>query len=140
MTAVPTKLRKAILRSHWGFDCNCEICGASEERIDESDMRIMFIMEAKEKIDKGGTDPRTTLELASEILELYDQESLITPKAEFCLIAAKAADKLGDHEAAHRYTQDAIRYWKILAGEDGDEVRDAEQFSIDLLRCHHSKR
>ncbi len=139
MTAVPTELRKTILRRQWGFDCKCEICGASEERIDESDMRVMFIMEAKERILKGETDLRTTLELASEVLELYDQEGLVTPKAEFFLIAARAADGLGDYKAAYNYVQDAIRYWRILAGEDSDEVRDAEQFDLDLRRRYHPK-
>ena len=133
MTAVPTKFRKNILKRHWGFDCNCEVCSAPEERIDESDMRVMFIMEAKKMIDSGETDPRTTLELASEILDLYDQEGLVTPKAEFYLIAGKAADELGDLEAAQRFTREAIFYWRILAGEDSEEVREAEEFAHGVL-------
>ena len=97
-------------------------------------MRITFIMEATEQIKRGETDPGITLELAYEILGLYDEEGLVTPKAEFSMIAAEAAGKLGDYEAAHRLARDSMTYWTIVSGKDSKEVRGAEQFAVKMLR------
>ena len=133
MTAIPTHLRKRKLKSHWGFDCQCEICGASVERIHLSDMRITFIMEAKSQIDNGQLDPMTSLELVTEILQLYDEEGLITPKAEFYMIAAKTAQELGDIEGALRFAQGSVYAWRIMAGEGSTEFLAAEQLYQVLL-------
>jgi HEPN domain-containing protein len=95
---------------------------------------MRFISSATERMKGGDDDAETTLELTSAILEICDAEGLVTPKAEFLMLAAVAADELGNFEWAHRYAEESVRYWKILTGDDSEQTKSAEHLAFELKR------
>lgn len=58
-----------------------------------------------------------------KIVELYDAEGLVQPKARFYEIAAYASNQMGDVESAKRYGELAVKAWGIVAGRKSVEVQ-----------------
>jgi hypothetical protein len=57
------------------------------------------------------------------LLELYDEESLTTPRSRYYEIAAYISNQLGDAEAAKGYAGRAMKYYGWIAGPGSEEVK-----------------
>ena len=129
---IPSKQRQEYLFNRWGFNCTCNTCAAGKEKTTESDQRLVRMYNIKNEIHKLGKDnPQRVLDLAVELLELYDEEGLITEKAIYSEMAAISAIALGDQQTAKAFAKDALNQWGILAGQDSDEYKSMLELLAD---------
>jgi hypothetical protein len=125
------KRRTAALKDHWGFKCTCSACTASSDAIADSDGRREEITEIQNALGGTAEDPESLLGLLEQLLKLYDDEGLITPKPRYYEIAAYTANQLGDEYAATSYAQMAFRHWSIVAGPESWDARRMEAMLED---------
>ncbi|OCL02486.1 SET domain-containing protein, partial [Glonium stellatum] len=122
----PRDARHSYLQAHWGFTCACSLCTASHQAIAASDSRLNEISNIKAQL--RNTPPRSTaslheiLSLVQKLIELYDEERLIVPKAPYYEIAAYTCSQLGNKTCVQRNAELAADHWRVLAGEKSWEV------------------
>jgi tetratricopeptide (TPR) repeat protein len=118
--------RQKLLGSQWGFECDCSICQAKAKRA-ESDRRRTKMNKLRtmlsDKKEDEETDLDMVLEVATELLELYEAEGMIVPRATAAEVIAYTYNQLGEPELAVEFGKRAIRYHAILAGDDSHEVK-----------------
>lgn len=118
---LPSQIRMWVLKSRWNFDCNCHVCAGAGDKKQRSDEHLVQIEALKKKLQEeeeaGSGSPQSTLDHATNLLRLYDQEGLFVQKAEYHEMAAYAASNLGDLDAAVSHAKDATFHWKTIMGE-----------------------
>ncbi len=73
-------------------------------------------------------DTAGILKLVTVLLDLYEKEGMIKPKADFYQLAAYAWNNLGQEDQALEFAKLAKKFWTILFGVDSPEVREIEEF------------
>jgi hypothetical protein len=135
--------RRSYLQAHWGFTCACSLCTASHASIAASDNRLDQISNVKSQLST--TSPRSTpnlrkiLRLIETLIELYDEEGLIAPKAKYYEIAAYAYSQLGNETGVQENARLAADHWRVLAGRDSWEVTRMSELGKDP-KAHPSWR
>lgn len=137
LSSAPYADRAALLASQWGFSCACPICADTAARA-ASDRRRTSIRRLKGALAGAARDnPARIAGVCAELLGLYEEEGLVGPRCMVAEMAAYAANRAGDWEAAVRFAETARRYWGIVAGEASAEVRRLEGLIRDP-RAHES--
>ncbi|KAF2672451.1 SET domain-containing protein [Microthyrium microscopicum] len=115
---VPSQKRKQVLRDTWAFECNCSICGASKNKVEESDQRLEIIRRQKDRLFISAGEQKKPNMTASieELLQLYDDEGLIFPKIELFELGAYAYGQMGKEEMAMKYAHRAKQWWNWAVG------------------------
>lgn len=75
--------------------------------------------------------------MCRKLLGLYEEEGVVSPRCMVAEIAAYAANRVGDWEAAVAFADVARGYWEIITGEGSTEVRRLEELMGDP-RGHES--
>jgi hypothetical protein len=128
--------RRRKISSEWNFKCGCSICHGDD--VTESDRRRRQITKVQEKLSASFGDAPKMLEYLKQLLELFEREDMIMPKAEHYEVAAYAANHLGKEEEAMEFAKSAKMYWRILAGRHSPKVKEMEEFERDP-RNHPSR-
>jgi hypothetical protein len=125
----PSWQRQDKIGSQWNFRCRCPICSGPEVR--GSNFRRRQIAQIKEKLHESRTDVAALLKHVVRLLDLYEQEAMIMPRADYYELAAFAANHLGREEQALEFAASARKYWNILFGSESREVKAIEEFERD---------
>ncbi|XTI87276.1 hypothetical protein V2W45_1485832 [Cenococcum geophilum] len=104
---------RSFLQTHWGFTYACSLCIASRPCIGASDQNHTTYSHIQ---------LRKILRLADTLIELYDKEGLIVPKASYYEIAAYTCSQLGNETGVQRNAKLAADHWRVLAGRESWEV------------------
>ncbi|KAJ4396374.1 SET domain-containing protein 5 [Gnomoniopsis smithogilvyi] len=106
--------RQMYLLRHWGFECTCSLCTASETEIEESDTRIDEIRSLWADLDNYTPDSAATPEKAERLIDLYHDEDLVTRMVEAYYRVAVEWNGVGDSEKAKMFAEKAITAGKIM--------------------------
>ncbi|KAF2838647.1 SET domain-containing protein [Patellaria atrata CBS 101060] len=120
---MPSDMRNSLLRNQWNFDCTCSLCAAQDFTLATSDTRLRTIQEYASDLASVSNDPELFLEKVERILELYELEDIIAPKARYLELAAYACSQLGLEAATKKYAKKAYDMWDVIAGKDSWEKK-----------------
>jgi hypothetical protein len=119
------------LKENWNFECKCSLCAGTEDEIALSDDRRNLMESAKERLRHSANRPKYLYRAATQLVQLYEDEGLIAPRARANEIAAYAAAMIGDENEARKFANAAKRYWRIMAGKDSGEVQRMDELRRD---------
>jgi hypothetical protein len=135
---LPRSERHALLKKGWGFECDCTLCSATSEGVEESDAKVWRIGELKSELldDLGFEDEREEVEERKEkvieLVELYEEEGLLGPVYEAYQIAAKVFHDVGAFVGAERYARLALEVGVLFRGEAHVDVVEMKSLLEDL--------
>jgi len=125
--------RRAHLKEHWGFDCECSLCSATGDELLYSEDRRDLMAAAKARLRARMDEPKYVYRASTQLVQLYDDEGLIALRATANEIAAYASAMIGDENETRRFANAAKRYWRIMAGRDSAEVQRMDELRRDPL-------
>lgn len=106
--------RQMYLLHHWGFECTCSLCTASDTEIEKSDTRIDEIRSLWTELDNYTPASAATPEKAERLIDLYHEEDLVTRMVEAYYRVAVEWNGVGDSERARMFAEKAISAGKIM--------------------------
>lgn len=106
--------RQIYLLQHWGFECACSLCTASEAEIEKSDLRIDRIRSLWGDLDNYTPDSAATPEKAELLIDLYRDEGLVTRMVEAYYRVAVEWNGAGDAMKAKLFAEKAISAGEIM--------------------------
>lgn len=106
--------RHMYLLHHWGFECTCSLCTASEAEIEKSDTRIEEIRSLWADLDNYTPESAGTPEKAERLIELYHAEDLVTRMVEAYYRVAVEWNGVGNSEKAKIFAAKAISAGQIM--------------------------
>lgn len=106
--------RQMHLLHHWGFDCTCSLCTASEAEIEKSDARIEQIRNLWGDLDNYTPDSAATPAKAEQLIDLYREEDLVTRMVEAYYRVAVEWNGVGDAGQARMFAEKAISAGEIM--------------------------
>ena len=123
--------RQAHLKEHWNFECKCALCTATGDALALSEDRRELIASAKARLRQRIDNPKYVYRAATQLVQLYEEEGLVAPRATANEIAAYAAAMIGEENETRRFANSAKRYWRILSGRDSPEVQRMDELRRD---------
>lgn len=102
------------LLHHWGFECTCSLCTASEAEIVESDTRIEEIRSLWTDLDNYTPESAGTPAKAERLIDLYQEEGLVTRMVEAYYRVAVEWNGVGNSERARSFAEKAISAGEIM--------------------------
>ncbi|EGF99295.1 uncharacterized protein MELLADRAFT_68703 [Melampsora larici-populina 98AG31] len=114
----PTETRRAHLREHYGFECQCSVCSLPEHLIKFSDSRLNQIKKLlDELIDWSSTsNANTYTSRAEDLLELYKLEGLEIDMADPYLAAAMRYNAIKNLDKTKLYASLAVLHEIRISG------------------------
>lgn len=113
----PYVSRQNNLMRHWGFQCTCSLCTASDADVARSDARIAEIRGLWPRLDDYSLGPSAVHPGEAErLLELYREEGLVTRMVEGYYRAAVEYNGAGDSERARRSAERSIEEGEVMEG------------------------
>ncbi|KAH7356937.1 hypothetical protein BKA65DRAFT_580136 [Rhexocercosporidium sp. MPI-PUGE-AT-0058] len=108
-------VRQQIIRAHWGFQCSCKLCSASEDERLRSDNRLRRIAALRKSLFSFTPHSfRTTSSvLALELVSLYEKEGLDGVLAEAYMVAAVWHCASEEVEETKKWAKLAVDHWLV---------------------------
>lgn len=122
------------LKSNWEFWCDCNLCSASSERVEESDQRIEKILELQEEIEDETELSDADPWLAERVIGLMEKEKLWLRMHDAYAAAAMEYNGVGDWSSASKMADKSLDWGEICRKErklDGDSVGHEEDAGLD---------
>jgi len=133
----PHNIRRAQLRSTFGFDCTCALCTRLLPELQASDARRRRMEELDQAIGnplRAELRPEESLTNCHILVQLIEQEYGTSTHA---LVARAYYDAFqicilhGDQARARIFAENAYKTWLICEGEDSPDVRQTKAYSLD---------
>ncbi|EGF99294.1 uncharacterized protein MELLADRAFT_68704 [Melampsora larici-populina 98AG31] len=120
----PTETRRAYLRQHYGFECQCSVCSLPEHLIELSDSRLKQIGELSEALSDWTSTSIADTSMAENLLELYKLERLEIYMADAYATAAARYNSIKDCDKARIYASLASSRDIRLRGAGSEYLED----------------
>lgn len=110
--------RQRQIKAHWGFECKCAHCSASESVRAESDARLERIPALREALLSFAAPSlrATTTDMALELVDIYEKERLDGSLAEAFMLAAFRFCTWEMEVEAKKWAAIAIKHWLVWEG------------------------
>lgn len=133
--------RRQYLKDHWGFDCMCSLCQASETDIGNSDSwrRRMKSLKTSVPEAREGGFYQDAINMAEEWLMFSEWERVPPLEPEYHDTLADLYFLKGDMVNATRYARMAVDGWAKLASVDDDQLEKARLFLSHLDRLSEKR-
>ena len=132
----PVEERRRYLREHWGFDCACSLCRASESDIGDSESWRRKIKSLKETIldarNQGFYQDAITMTEEWLMISEWDRAPPFMPEYHDTL--ADLYFLKGDMANATRYARMAMDGWARFGSVDDEQL---ERAGLFLRRLDH---
>ncbi|CAG8983165.1 hypothetical protein HYALB_00010313 [Hymenoscyphus albidus] len=110
------KERQEHLLDVWGFKCTCDLCSASQGKIQISDFRIQQIRYIHDGLADWSASSYATIAMAEWLIELYEEEHLWASRPISYVFAALAYNGVGDAEKARAFAIKSLETGMINRG------------------------
>ncbi|KAH9810186.1 hypothetical protein DFH28DRAFT_903281 [Melampsora americana] len=120
----PTETRRAQLRKHYGFECQCSICSLPEPSIQLSDSRLNQIERLTKTLNDWSSRSKANTSLAEDLLRLYELEGLEIYLADPYASLAVRYNAIKDLDKARFYASLAILHQIRIGGPSSSNLKD----------------
>lgn len=123
--------RQQAITASWGFACSCSICRQPADHINLSDKRLRLIKSLKDELNNW-TEPLSQRAQKAELLiDLYNQERLLTTISTGYEAAAYAYSVEGNEAMTQLYAAKAVDALTIMYGGEHELTMDLETMMLN---------
>ncbi|AEO60489.1 hypothetical protein MYCTH_104665 [Thermothelomyces thermophilus ATCC 42464] len=126
----PAEERRRYLRNHWGFECSCSLCRASQLDLDNSEVWRSKVKSLKETILNARSEGfyQNAITMTEEWLMVSEWDMTPPLMAEYHDTLADLYFLKGDMVNATRYARMAVDGWARLGSVDDEQLERSRLF------------
>ncbi|KAF9267574.1 SET domain-containing protein [Marasmius fiardii PR-910] len=136
----PRAERRAYLREHYGFECQCHVCSLSDTESKASDGRLVAISDLYGRFGtwgQGSINGKEAIDIVKRIWVLGDEEGYYSERGQLAADAAWVAAAHWDATATREWAQVALQWFIYEVGSDSEQAESMRVLMVDPER-HHS--
>ncbi|KAK1236263.1 hypothetical protein PQX77_000497 [Marasmius sp. AFHP31] len=136
----PRDFRRAYLREHYGFECQCDVCSLPQELSKASDERLVAISDLYSRFATWGhesIDGKEAIDVVKKIWSLGDEEGYFSERGQLAADAAWVAAAHSDAMATREWAKLAIEWYSYELGSDS-ELTEHMKTIVENPQLHRS--
>ncbi|KAG7088604.1 hypothetical protein E1B28_012578 [Marasmius oreades] len=135
----PRAIRRAYLREHYGFECQCQVCSLSDAESKASDARLVAISDLYSRFgtwSEGSINGKQAIDIVKQIWTLGEEEGYFSERGQLAADAAWVAAAHWDAGATREWAEVGLEWYSYELGSDSEPAESMRALMGDPERHH----